>query len=598
VGFPLSRDVVSLRSIRRPLGAALLIALPASLPAHEVPARVGVRAYVAPAADRVRLAVQIPMDAVRDIEWPRRANASGPGTLDVPRVGPYLEDAAQLWIADAVRLRDGSRVLPPAKVVAVRAALPSDGAFARYTTATESILGAPLDPVVEIDPLQLRLEALLEVPTEGPVTDLVLETQWAHLGQQTTTVLQLVQPDGTERIFTWVGDAGPVPLDPRWWQAAGRFVREGIQHLLGGLDHLLFLFLLVLPLRALRPLIGVVTAFTAAHSLTLFAAALGYAPSALWFPPLVEVLIAASIVYTAAENLLGAGMGHRWRLAFGFGLIHGFGFSAALGNTLQFAGRHLVSSLLAFNVGLELAQVAVVAVAVPLLTWLFNRGVPERGGVLLASALVAHEAWHWMTARWATFQAFPVTWPTFDTLFLMDLVRLLTLLALALGLMWGLSALFARFLKPASGPVAGVLFLLSAAWLATPARTAGAQGAPPSSTMAGVYTAAQATKGKNVFFSNCLGCHTVASHTGQAFQLKWFGRPLHDLYDYLSNAMPKTSPGSLSEDEYVWVTAYILRLNGMPPGKIELSSEPAWLKAVRVDSTARGTSSPTTHPSP
>ena len=591
--------MVSLRCILRPVAAVLpLLLVPFALHAHEVPARVGVRAYVAPAPGRVRLAVQIPVEAVRDIEWPRRPGTTGPGPLDVARVAPYLDDAARLWIADAVRLRDGARRLPAARVVAVRAALPSDGAFARYATATAAIAGAPLDPSTEIDPLQLRLEALLEVPTEGLASDLVLEAQWAHLGQQTTTVLQLVQPDGTERVFTWEGDPGPVRLDPRWWQAAGRFVREGVHHLLGGVDHLLFLFLLVLPLRALRPLVGVVTAFTAAHSLTLFAAALGYAPSALWFAPLVEVLIAASIVYTAAENLLGVGAGHRWRLAFGFGLIHGFGFSEALGTTLQFAGRHLGSSLLAFNVGLELAQVAVVAVAVPLLAFLFARGLPERGAILLASALVAHEAWHWMTERWATFREFPIGWPTFDTLFLMDLVRMLILLAIALGLMWGLSALFSRFLTPAKGAARAALLLLPAALLAPSPTTLVAQAAPPGSTMAGVYTVSQATKGKNVFFSNCLGCHTVASHTGQAFQLKWFGRPLHDLYDYLSSAMPKTSPGSLSEDEYVWVTAYILRLNGMPPGKIELSPEPAWLKAVRVDSTARGTSPPTTHPSP
>jgi mono/diheme cytochrome c family protein len=587
--------VVSLRSLLRPLAVVLsLLLVPLALRAHEVPAQVGVRAYVVPTASRVRLAVQIPMDAVRDIDWPRRGN----GMLDVPRSQPYLEDAARLWIADALRLRDGARVLPPAQLLAVRAALPSDGAFARFATAEAAVAGQPLDPAVMIDPLQLRLEALLEVPADGLAGDLVLEAQWAHLGRRTTTVLQLVQPDGTERVFTWEGDPGPVRLDPRWWQAAGRFVREGVHHLLGGVDHLLFLFLLVLPLRALRPLVGVVTAFTAAHSLTLMAAALGYAPSALWFAPLVEVLIAASIVYTAAENLLGVGTAHRWRLAFGFGLIHGFGFSAALGNTLQFAGRHLVPSLLAFNVGLELAQVAVVALTVPFLAWLIARGLPERGGIMLASALVAHEAWHWMTARWATFQAYPIGWPTFDTLLLMDLVRMLLLLAVALGMMWGLSALFARYLKPAGGAASIVLGLLAGTALLLRPSTLPAQGAPPATTMAGIFTVAQATKGKNVFFSNCLGCHTVASHTGQAFQLKWFGRPLHDLYDYLSSAMPKTSPGSLSEDEYVWVTAYILRLNGMPPGRTELSPEPSWLKAVRVDSSTRGPSRPTTHPSP
>jgi len=103
------------------------------------------------------------------------------------------------------------------------------------------------------------------------------------------------------------------------------------------------------------------------------------------------------------------------------------------------------------------------------------------------------------------------------------------------------------------------------------------------STTQGVYTVAQAAKGKNVFNGACLGCHTTATHMGPAFETKWFGRPLWELYGYLSNLMPKSAPGTLTEDEYVWVTAYILKLNGMPAGKVELSAEPNWLKAVRID---------------
>ena len=110
------------------------------------------------------------------------------------------------------------------------------------------------------------------------------------------------------------------------------------------------------PIRAMRPLVGVVTAFTIAHSITLVASALGFAPTALWFPPLVEVLIAGSIVYLALENIVGARVPHRWMIAFAFGLVHGFGFSTALREQLQFAGSHLLTSLAAFNVGVELAQ--------------------------------------------------------------------------------------------------------------------------------------------------------------------------------------------------------------------------------------------------
>jgi mono/diheme cytochrome c family protein len=107
-----------------------------------------------------------------------------------------------------------------------------------------------------------------------------------------------------------------------------------------------------------------------------------------------------------------------------------------------------------------------------------------------------------------------------------------------------------------------------------------------------VYTAAQANKGRNVFQANCLGCHTTASHAGAAFEQKWFNQPLAHLFDYLSSMMPKSAPGSLTEDEYVWVTAYVLRLNGMPSGSVELNPDPKWLKAVRIEAVPPGRSLP------
>src|SRR4029078_11504698 len=134
-----------------------------------------------------------------------------------------------------------------------------------------------------------------------------------------------------ERAFEFTGNPGLVRLDPRWHQAALRFVRLGIGHILDGTAHLLFLACLVIPFRRIRPLVVIVTAFTLAHSLTLIAAASGFVPDALWFTPLIETLIAASILYMALENIVGVNsLQRRWALAFGFGLVHGFGFSFAL----------------------------------------------------------------------------------------------------------------------------------------------------------------------------------------------------------------------------------------------------------------------------
>src|ERR1043166_9042052 len=141
-------------------------------------------------------------------------------------------------------------------------------------------------------------------------------------------------------------------LDPRWHQAAAQFVRHGFLHILDGIDHLLFLVCLVIPFRKFRPLAIVITSFTVAHSVTLIASAYNLAPDGLWFPPLVETLIACSIIYMALENIVGSrALRRRWLVTFAFGLIHGFGFSFALRQTLQFAGDHMLTSLLAFNVG-------------------------------------------------------------------------------------------------------------------------------------------------------------------------------------------------------------------------------------------------------
>ena len=225
----------------------------------------------------------------------------------------------------------------------------------------------------------------------------------------------------------------------------------GFFHILDGIDHLLFLLCLVIPFRRIVPLITLVTSFTVAHSITLGASAFGYAPSALWFPPLVETLIALSIVFMALENILGAKLQRRWLVAFGFGLVHGFGFSFALRESLQFAGSHLVTSLLAFNVGVELGQIAVLLVAVPVLVLLFRHVVAERLGVIVMSALIAHTSWHWMADRWGTLQAYTISLPPLDIVFLLTLVRWSMAILVLVGLAWIMKGIFGKIEEVAGG---------------------------------------------------------------------------------------------------------------------------------------------------
>jgi hypothetical protein len=255
-------------------------------------------------------------------------------------------------------------------------------------------------------------------------------------------------PGAVERAFQFHGDSGLVRLDPRWLQAASRFVVDGFFHILGGIDHLLFLLCLVIPFRRFGALVAIVTSFTVAHSVTLIASAYEMAPSALWFPPLVETLIAASIVYMALENIVSPALSRRWVVTFGFGLIHGFGFSFALRDSLQLAGSHVLTSLLSFNVGVELGQLLVLLVAVPALDALFRCGVPERIGTIVLSAFVAHTGWHWSTERGGRLAQYTFEWPVFDLAFL-DLLLRWAMLAVGLaGVMWLTRTFIANGLRP------------------------------------------------------------------------------------------------------------------------------------------------------
>src|SRR5439155_19303913 len=127
---------------------------------------------------------------------------------------------------------------------------------------------------------------------------------------------RFLPPGGAVRAFEFQGDPGVVRLDPRWHQAALQFVKLGFLHILDGIDHLLFLFCLVIPFRRFRALVAIVTSFTVAHSITLIASAYNIAPDALWFPPLIETLIAVSILYMALENIVSPQLTRSWMITF------------------------------------------------------------------------------------------------------------------------------------------------------------------------------------------------------------------------------------------------------------------------------------------
>ncbi|MDT8342379.1 MAG: HupE/UreJ family protein, partial [Longimicrobiales bacterium] len=441
---------VPLRTLALLLPALALSGGPARGAAvHEVPAEVAVQIYVRPEGDTLTVLVRVPLAALRDMEWP----LEGPGYLVLEGLELRLRDAVGLWITDELRVYQDGRLLPEETVAAVRVSSPGDRRFRSYREATAHLAGAPLPEGTLLPAGQALVDARLTVPITDDRARFAVEPELAHLGVRTLSVIHFLPPEGPERVFQYRGNPGRVELDPRWMHAALTFVRGGFRHILAGVDHLLFLLCLVIPFRRIAPLVPVVTAFTVAHSITLGAAALGLTPTALWFPALVETLIALSIVWMALENLLGTGLARRWQLAFGFGLVHGFGFSFVLQDTLQFAGRHLVTSLLAFNVGVEVGQLLVLAAVVPALNLLFRR-VPARAGAVVLSALVAHTAWHWMTARGGELLAHDFAWPAAGPLLLATVLRWLALGAVAAAAGWALAEAFRRW-APAPSPAPG-----------------------------------------------------------------------------------------------------------------------------------------------
>ncbi len=429
-------------SVRRTLavvGVACL-ALMAQPRAHEIPNEVTVQTFLRPEGGTLTFLVRAPLKAMRDVDIPLREN----GFLDLARVGPTLEDAAMLWIGDFVELFEDGRPLGTPRVTHARVSLPSDRSFASFAEAQASLLGPPMPEDTTLYWQDGLLDVAFAYDIQSDRSRFAIRPGLTRLGLRVNVVMRLLAPGSPERAFDVHGDAGIVQLDPRWHQAAFRFVKDGFFHILDGIDHLLFLFCLVIPFRRLRPLAAVVTAFTVAHSITLIASAFDMAPSALWFPPLIETLIAASIVYMAIENITGAHLQRRWVVTFAFGLVHGFGFSFALRESLQFAGSHLLTSLLAFNVGVELGQLLVLVVILPLLGLLFARVVDERVGTILLSAFVAHTAWHWLAERWNVLVQFPVQWPVFDLAFVAALLRWAMLVVLAVLAAW--------LVKPLMGP--------------------------------------------------------------------------------------------------------------------------------------------------
>lgn len=308
--------------------------------------------------------------SLRDFGWTT-------ADLATPDLGGTLSEARRRAIGDQLlrhfTLSQGEVALP-ATVLDVRllpqAMIQVTASYARPDTRTPVTVRSTFHVLTDdshrvmarIDVDGTSVPVMLDARTPEYLAASAAPTRWAHR----------LAPAGTARAM----------------------LLQGVVHIVTGYDHLLFLLCLLVPGGTLWSRVAIVTAFTVAHSVTLVLAALQIVTPPARF---IEVAIALSLVYVALENLLHEAPRARWPTAFGFGLVHGFGFAGML-DVIALPTGAFVASVLAFNLGVELGQLAVVLLAVPLLA-LAARAAWHRRLVQVTSVLVCGLAGWWVVER-------------------------------------------------------------------------------------------------------------------------------------------------------------------------------------------------------
>src|ERR1700722_11523173 len=275
---------------------AALLALPAQ--AHDVPLHTVVNAFVKMEPQEAHVVIRVPLDILHSAQFPMKGQI-----YDISASGPAT-DLALRGIAQGLDIRENGVRLVSGSAMG-RLDLPSDRSFEDYDQALAHV-AEPHEKGLAIYFDQGYLDAHLTYPISSPDSVFTIQTTIAPDLKDLVKLTVRYQPlDGSSRAFMITSLSGQVPLNPTWFQASKGFVVLGVEHILSGIDHLLFLLFLIIPFRKIRGLIPVIT---------------------------------ASILYMAVENIVGANLHRRWIIAGLFGLVHGFGFSYALKDQLQFAG--------------------------------------------------------------------------------------------------------------------------------------------------------------------------------------------------------------------------------------------------------------------
>ena len=326
--------------------------------------------------------------ALRDLDYVLQLDRDGNGELTWGEVRPREADINRLAISRLAFTAAGTDC-PLVSASPMMLDKHSDGTYAVLSLKAQC---AGLNT-----PIKARYSMLFDVdPSHRGLV------QWVAPGVDTAQAL-VFGTESAEQVLAM--QPGGV------WPTLKQYIRDGIIHIWAGYDHILFLLALLLPAvlvrqggawqpaprlgGAFKEVVKVVTAFTLAHSITLSLASLQIIslPSRL-----VESLIAASVIFAALNNLRGTVEGKRWVMAFVFGLVHGFGFASVLAD-LGLPQGALVLALVGFNAGVEVGQLTIVAVFLPLAFWLRGTRFYRVGVLIGGSLLVALLASWWLAQR-------------------------------------------------------------------------------------------------------------------------------------------------------------------------------------------------------
>ena len=331
--------------------------------------------------------------ALRDLDYVLTLDRDGNGELTWGEVRPREADITRLAISRLAFTASG-QACPLESSAPMMLDTHSDGNYAVLSLtakcplldAKKTVLTARYSMLFDVDPSHRGL-----VQWIGPGQDPASAAQALVFGTESAEQTLTLQPAGR-------------------WQTFRQYLVDGVWHIWIGYDHILFLLSLLLPAVLLRrnnqwepaPTLGgsfkevlkVVTAFTLAHSITLSLAAMGIIslPSRL-----VESVIAASVVLAALNNLRGTIEGKRWVMAFVFGLIHGFGFASVLAD-LGLPKEALALALVGFNAGVEVGQLSIVAVFLPV-AFALRKTRFYRVGVLIGGSLIVAALASWWLAQ-------------------------------------------------------------------------------------------------------------------------------------------------------------------------------------------------------